>query len=188
MHADLGLGKLIPDSKVVARDAIHVAVAPVVATVPLAPGDRIDFATKDNRVNVTKVLSGGFGIVDPFLDTYVMPGQGCWAFLFPNTVTGLRHDWEHPSFKGTTTATAQDVASARITDMAKLIGHPFETFDALMEHVESCIAGGDHYVEHGHEHMRIVWYEIEDEFWKHYESLTGKKKPVEHTWFFCCSC
>lgn len=188
MHADLGLGKIITRDADAQRDAIHIAVAPVVATTTLAAGDRIAFATKDNRERVVKVFTGGFGIVDPFLEGYVMPEQRFWAFLFPNTVTGMRHEWQHPHFSGTETATAQDVAKARITDIAKMIGGSFGTFDALMEHVESCVEGGDHYVEYGHEHMRDTWYGIEDEFWKHRETLTGKKKPEDHTAIFCCSC
>lgn len=180
------LGQIIDGKQ--QRDAIHIAIAPVKATVPLAAGDCIDFASKENRFDVVKVQSGGFGIVDPFLTSYVMPGQWFWAFLRPNTVTGMRHEWQHPAFSGQQSANIQDVARAALTEIAEEIGGPFGTLESLIAHVESCMEGGEHYVEHGHEHMRSVWYENEERFWVHYEALTGKKKPDEYTPIFCCTC
>jgi hypothetical protein len=81
------LGEIITgDEK---RDAIHIAVAPVTASVKLYPGERVGVDGK----NLPHV-----GIVDPFLNGPVLPGQKFWLFLFPNTVTSLRHEWTHPAF------------------------------------------------------------------------------------------
>jgi hypothetical protein len=64
------------------RDAIHVAVLPMVATNNLVPGQRLRN-----------------GIVDPFrTDPVILPGERFWLFLYPGTVTGLRHVWTHPAF------------------------------------------------------------------------------------------
>jgi hypothetical protein len=38
------------------------------------------------------------GIVDPFLDQPVRPGEEFWVFVYPNTITGMRHYWQHPAF------------------------------------------------------------------------------------------
>jgi hypothetical protein len=37
--------------------------------------------------------------VDPFLADPVQPGQMFWLFLYPQTITGLRHVWEHLAFR-----------------------------------------------------------------------------------------
>ena len=53
------------------------------------------------RAAASMVVSGGgspVGIVDPFLKEPVEPGERFYIFLFPNTVTGLRHVWTHPAF------------------------------------------------------------------------------------------
>ena len=89
------LGQLVEDSKV-KRDAIHVAVAPMTSAYKLTPGQRVNVvggqAFPSDRLDST-------GIVDPFLAGAIQPGYAFWMLVTPGTVTSLRHDWEHESFR-----------------------------------------------------------------------------------------
>ncbi|HEY1190416.1 MAG TPA: hypothetical protein VGE74_22470 [Gemmata sp.] len=90
------LGHLITDGDR-RRDAIHIAVAPVTAAEPLAPGQHVGFVTPGSTEAVG-ASETPIGIVDPFLTGDVLRGQRFWLFMYPNTVTSLRHVWTHPAF------------------------------------------------------------------------------------------
>ena len=98
MSENLGLGKIIPDGATVERDAIHIAVAPVVAGESLDPSERVYMkwgeAWSHHPLDREKVV----GIVDPFLEVSIEKGQRFWLYLFPGSITSLRHDWTHPAF------------------------------------------------------------------------------------------
>lgn len=89
------IGQLIDETA--QRDAIHIAIAPVIAACLLQPGQRVGFVEKGN-CELVGVGGASVGIIDPFLTKYVETGERCWLFLFPNTVTSLRHEWTHPLF------------------------------------------------------------------------------------------
>lgn len=82
------------------RDAVHIAVIPVVATHTLYPGHHVGINESgcayapnyDYRSDKT------IGIVDPFLGGGVNKGEQFWLFLYPGTITSLRHVWTHPAF------------------------------------------------------------------------------------------
>ena len=94
----LSLGNLITDGER-RRDAVHVAVAPVTAAEGLQPGQHVGFSPAGQTEAVGPVDPGrDLGIVDPFRKDWVQPGQRFWLFLYPNTVTSLRHVWTHPAF------------------------------------------------------------------------------------------
>ncbi len=77
------------------RDAIHLAVEPVVAGCYLNPGAHVSF--RDGKAFPAR-LGQGVGIVDPFLLKPVDEGQRFWLIVYPRQITSLRHVWEHPAF------------------------------------------------------------------------------------------
>ncbi len=90
------VGKLIEGNAY--RDAIHVAVAPVVAACPIRPGSHVwmtpeGLASWGNREDGNTI-----GIADPFLTEEIQKGQSFYLFLYPGTITSLRHMWSHPAF------------------------------------------------------------------------------------------
>lgn len=91
------LGNLIIDGDR-RRDAVHIAVAPVTAAGTLAPGQHVGFVAEGD-IETVGVAEDPVGVVDPFLREPVRAGQRFWLFLYPNTITGLRHVWTHPAFQ-----------------------------------------------------------------------------------------
>ena len=103
------VGHLIPDGEVQYRDAIHVAVAPVVA------GEDLDVAMcvdVENGVAVRAFVGEGVGVVDPYLMANVKKGQRFWLFLYPGTAQGLRHSWTHPAFAAKAPLTVEEIQKA----------------------------------------------------------------------------
>lgn len=78
------------------RDAVHIAVVPIIADFNLNPGERVG-VTPDGKHSVS-ASSNPVGIVDPFLTARVRKGETFWLFLFQGQVTTLRHEWTHPAF------------------------------------------------------------------------------------------
>lgn len=110
---DLKLGSLITEPQT--RDAVHIAVAPVVANEELSPGQRVMFSVPGDGRHVVAHAGAGLpvGVIDPFLSRNVRLGEECWLVLFPGTARNLRHDWDHPAFNN---ALAQSMAD-RVSKM-----------------------------------------------------------------------
>lgn len=83
-------GQIITDPNTPERDAIHVACYNCEALFDLKPGTHVD----KYGSNLGELV----GIVDPYLYLPVKKGQRFWIFLYPKTVTGLQHQWQHPEF------------------------------------------------------------------------------------------
>lgn len=92
------LGTIIDNTA--ARDAIHLAVEPVIAGENLHPGDHIFLRDGKAYGAIGEKL---LGIVDPFLTVPVAKGERFWLIVYPRQITSLRHVWEHPSFPGEAT-------------------------------------------------------------------------------------
>lgn len=132
------------------------------------------------------------GIVDPFLKCQVQPGQRFYMFLYPQTITSLRHDWTHPAFAAVETS---DVAqhsyrAISLQWIEALAGRLDMTVSALMRAAKDWVEHEEYTVEHGSEHWRNTFNEqgLAEEFWKHYEVVTGTKVDDHSATFFSCSC
>lgn len=174
------LGTIIgPNEK---RDAIHLAVLPVMAGARLYPGQAISavdgIATPDPR---------GIGIVDPFLEGVVLPEQRFWMIVRPRLITSLRHVWTHPAFPdeaGASAAPSTEKASARAA-LERIASECDADVDQMIEAANDYLDHGA-YLSHG---GRWEGVSVPDEFWPHFETLTGRKVPTdERGSFFSCSC
>ena len=105
MSDKVKVGQLQPKG-LTERDAIHVAIAPVVAQTELAPGKHIGADGSERKPHV--------GIVDPYLKTAVQQGDTFYLFLYPGTVTSLRHEWTHPQFKAVSSSVNPERATAEL--------------------------------------------------------------------------
>jgi hypothetical protein len=184
----LGIGKLIEGEQ--HRDAIHVAIVPVVAGEPLYAGLHVGlvegkaFPSQFNRV----------GIVDPFLTDAVQKGDRFWLFLYPGSITSLRHVWTHPALpaeEGTPAAHPTFEKSASEKWMrawaTKHMGEDYygEYGTPLSEDTayDNAIKAGDTTHLGPYEEARD---HIDDEWWKHWEAITGRSgKPGS---YFSCAC
>lgn len=178
------IGKSLPEGA--HRDAIHIAVAPMVAMERLWPGQHIGLVDGGASTNVTERI----GIVDPFLREPIFPGTRFYMFLYPNTITELHHEWVHPAFTVAKPTTASD-ADHKVKSREWLESHAALldlTFDRLMGDAGEWIEHGDHQVQHDSEHWRDSF--DSKGFWHHYEIYTGKGVPDEKKeyGFYCCSC
>lgn len=163
------------------RDAIHIAVAPVVAAEQLYAGQHIGLTGLDLECVSTKVRNT-IGIVDPFLTRRVEVGERFWMFLYPNTITGLKHVWTHPAFVPETMIVQrdQDVSEKWLRSYC---AREYMNYDILLSSAEDYngnkeylhISGSD---AHG---------SIPPELWDHLETILGRKFTQRAT-YFSCSC
>jgi len=165
------------------RDAVHIAVAPVVAGETLAPGTRVAFADsgKERVVKAKDYPDDAVGIIDPYLRAPVSEKTRCWLFLFPGTVTGLRHQWNHPAFADVTPAEA---AKAWVTEFA--MNDLGLSYDRLM-------SAAERREDDDWEYDNTERYKDVDEakwpvFWAHYQTITGRKGDPDGGAPFTCSC
>ncbi len=173
--SDIGIGRLIKEPQ--ARDAIHVAVAPVTAMERLAPGQPVSFAG-DGHTSVCAAIGASVGIVDPFLTAPVFAGERFWLFLWPGSITSLRHDWTHPAFE----PKPLDASEQWIRDFASSI--PLD-YAIVMEGARDYLATGEYLCFGG----LLIGESVPDEFWPHYARVTGQKVPEDARGsFFTCSC
>jgi len=168
------LGKLIEGR--VKRDAVHVAIAPLVAGEELAPGQHIGV---DDEGYARSGVIPLIGVVDPFLRTNVNTGGRFWILLYPETVTSLRHEWSHPI-----------LISDHMEDEKWLRDFCSEYEIELDKLIRGAVSGegADFRSEAGKDYMSDPHNAAE--VWLRIERLTGEHFSQEHreSTFFGCGC
>jgi hypothetical protein len=169
------------------RDAIHIAVLPVVADDDwIAPGETVRLAEGTN--NLVRRAQGGpsIGIADPFLNEPIRKQDRFWVFIHPNTVTGMRHEWEHPQIDHSKPATNESEAWLQQFALEWSLDYDELIAEASAKSAHS----GDHYVTaqgidlHGAQELGSD----HDLFWSHLQNLTGKQFDLQHRNNFGWSC
>lgn len=173
------------------RDAVHFAVAPAQVKGFLRAGERVKFVAGSTEVVETWDYDAKppVGIIDPFLeDFYVADGDRCWLFLYPSTITGLRHEWTHPAFPDQQPQTAaQPEETAREYSERWLRGFAEKykgDYDEMMAGVTSgrgAFFGDD---------LEYSDFRPGSEFWHHVSVVTGKEFTETHidNTSFRCAC
>lgn len=180
----LGIGKLVQTEQV--RDAIHVAVAPMEAAEVLYPGQRIGIYN-----GLALASAHSIGIVDPFLESRVMKGERFWMFLFPGTVTSLRHEWKHPHFDTFPEPPAPAGKEESKQWMEKFASDIGWNSEQVIDLATRALDYGEIFTQQDSQNMRDTFYDNQEDFWKHYQAITGRvvsQKEQDDTFVFSCSC
>lgn len=178
MSKDVVMGELISEYDEPSRDAVHVACAPTVAQEVLKPGQ---------PVGASGTSKYPIGIVDPFLKKDVNKGEKFWLILYPNTVTGMKHHWEHPSYTESGIANEKIAhAEAAITKIASSIG---QSFYSIMVAADMWVQDKDYTYDNSEKYKCSAWEDHIEEFWDMYQIIRGKRigKDLRES-FWTCSC
>lgn len=171
------------------RDAIHLAVEPIVAGEFLFPGYDIGIREGKAFRHDVKLV----GIVDPFLKIPVQQGERFWLIVYPRQITSLRHVWTHPDFQeneayaaiepiAQDTQVTSETSKKWIEKFAISVGL---SYDKLMTGAKEWIEIEEYLVYGG----LLEGEYVPDEFWEHYQNVTGEKVPeIKQRNFFSCSC
>ncbi len=182
MKHELNIGKKITSPQI--RDAIHIAIAPVIAAHKLTAGRNIGL-DKNGKASIK--VSKFIGIVDPFLLESINEGEQFWMFLYPNTITSLNHVWSHPSFDSQEVAKPVSEAEESKFWIAKYAENKCDGLDyqTLMDAAEDYEKHGEYLCQGG----RFEGMGVSDEFWDHYEKVVGRKVEEKNRGsVFTCSC
>jgi hypothetical protein len=167
------------------RDAVHVAVIAVTASEKLVPGQDV---SKHGTTAGSHV-----GIVDPFLKRPVFPGERYWMFLYPRTITSLRHEWAHPDFPENSVPPTSEAATGVATAVSEAWLRDFVGRSDAPGYEEVLSAAAlfvDGHTDGMHFNGEDAHGEIPAEFWTHVEIVLGRKikddgpRPA----YFSCSC
>jgi hypothetical protein len=193
------MGMLLPDDAG-GRDAVHVAVISAVADEKVYPGQHVGLI--DSGLSCCKDPCAGtnfgdpLGIVDPFLREPVWPGSRFWLFIYPRTITGLKHVWTHPDLPETVLTISPPVVGDKaaseqwLRDFCQTADCP--SYETVMEAAATVASGGVVGNWHDGEFLHFdgidAHGEIPPEFWYHVQVVLGKPIKGRRATSFSCAC
>jgi hypothetical protein len=195
--SDTKLGQYPGDDQL-HRDAIHVAVAPVIAGQILSPGEHVGFMgdETDGLQHVGRVFDR-IGIIDPFLTEPVMPGQRVYLCLYQQTITSLRHNWTHPAFEGAERKRKAQLVVDAMSGKREAeqwirwyASEVYQSYEDIMAAAIECARSGGwsgSSITLDFDTPDIV-YNKRLEFWKNFETLTGLEPADKEATFIGCAC
>lgn len=161
------------------RDAIHIAVAPVVAGCLMVSGAHVGI---DANGTCAPGAKPHIGIVDPFLTAPVSAGETFWLFLYPKTITSLRHNWTHPAFDDDD-ETKKAASEKWLREFAEEVGIGYER---LVEGARNWVAF-ENYIMLDVDVPRVVGQKVK-EMWAHLW-IAHRIKPADNErHFISCNC
>lgn len=166
------------------RDAIHVPVIAVIAGDYLNPGEHVGLqGSKRNRTAVRN--ADNVGIVDPFLKQTVNRGQKFWLFVYPGSITSLRHNWEHPALEKVDDDPDLQASMRWMEEIAdRFQRREPEPYEWLMEEADRVVRGEESYITFSTD--SYIGAFSADEFWHHYQVIRGKAATPGNV--FTCVC
>jgi hypothetical protein len=185
------IGQLLPDDA--KRDAIHIAILPTIVAKghSVGAGEYVKLKTGTQNEIMSCARENAIGVVDPFFfktenddtRTHVWEGERIGVWLFPGTVTGMRHEWEHPLDKKSA-PNLNNPSVAWLMEFAEKWNFDYE------EMIECAQEKGGWVTAYGKDLHRASELDPGDEeaFWLHIEQVTNKKFDDEHKENFGWSC
>lgn len=174
------------------RDAIHVAMAPMVAGGEIYRAAFVGLNSEGKAIMVPPPVA--LGISDPFMREIIEPGQQFFVWLRPGTITDLRHHWTHPEFPEPVTPVIDPFTSnpdsvVWLKDYAEGLGETYEDMMSGAAHWlrdQTFWLGGPPEATRG---SNLEGVYTSDRFWSHYQLATGVLVSMDRQDnFFTCVC
>jgi hypothetical protein len=116
----------------------------------------------------------------------VFEGQRFWLVVYPRQIQSLRHVWTHPAFKdedGSLESSPSVIAAKEWLN--NFAGKAEISYERLMRGARDYVESGEYLIDGG----KWEGFDVPDEFWSHYEAVTGERVAEDDRGsFFSCSC
>ena len=180
-----------PPAPDAARDAVHVAIAPVVAETQMMRAQRI--RVDGTHARAVSAAEHANAIVDPWITNDVEAGELVWVLMNPGTITAIRHHWQHPDVRDV----PDEARASAIAWLKEEVCDPTSrslqgVLEDAIRHAESD-GGFKRYAQSGDgedatiEDLPDLYAIVETErFWQCVNILAGTNHDLETVPYECC--